>query len=192
MEDGLFDVRCDFFDEQVQSAVRRQIFFQVATAGMSDGERARFAGLPQGCRMREGAKIIAPQNLRIGKNVWIGENAVLDASGGLEIGSNTSIGLGVFVWTHDSHKLNRMGNNTSAAASFIRRKPTKIGERCFIAGPSVIMPGVTLGPGSVVAPMSVIFHDTAPESTNTPYRDMLALERRIAELEKKVNQTSER
>lgn len=192
MESELFEVRGSLFDEHVNAAVRQQIFFQVATAGMSDSERAKFAGLPEGCRMREGAKIIAPHNLRIGRNVWIGENAVLDASGGLEIGSNTSIGLGVLVWTHDSHYLNRMGNNTSSAASHIKRKRTKVGERCFIAGPSVIMPGVTLGPGSVVAPMSVIYHDTASDSTSTPYRDMLSLVSRIAELEKKVNQKSER
>ena len=188
MVDKLFDVICTNFNTEVRTDIRQQLFIQSATMNMSDSERAQFVGLPEGCRMREGAKIISPENLRIGRNVWIGENAILDASGGLEIGSNTSVGLGVYIWTHDSHKLNRAGTNTQAASDEIRRKRTRIEERCFIAGPSIIMPGVTLGAGTIVAPMSVIYRDTEPESTCTPYRDMLSLLKRVDELEKRLEE----
>ena len=185
--DELFEVRCSFFDGSVDNEIRKQIFFQNVTSHMSDLERARYIGLPDGCRMREGAKIISPENLRIGKNVWIGENAVLDASGGLEIGSNTSIGLGVYIWTHDSHKLNRIGDNTKSSANLIKRKPTKIAERCFISGPSVVMPGVTLGAGSIVSPMSVIYDDTEVDSINSPHRDYVELTDRVTMLERRLN-----
>ena len=51
------------------------------TFSMTDVERAKFLGLPKGCRIRENAKIISQENLKIGNNVWIGESAILDASG---------------------------------------------------------------------------------------------------------------
>jgi carbonic anhydrase/acetyltransferase-like protein (isoleucine patch superfamily) len=180
-----------FFDTEVSSDIRRQLFFAQASACMSDVERARFYGLPKGCRMREGAKIIAPENLVMGENVWIGENSILDASGGLEIGSNTSIGLGVYLWTHDSNKLNREGRNTREARGDIKRKPTRVGSNCFIAGPSVILAGCTIGDGCVIAPLSLVGQSLGAGSVFTPYRTMLkmtsrltALEARIAELER--------
>lgn len=175
-----------FFIEETSVEIRRQLFMQLNTAGMSDAERARFYGLPNGCRMREGAKIISPEKLKIGENVWIGENAILDASGGLEIGSNTSIGLGVYLWTHDSHKLNREGNNTRENSKQIKRRPTKIGENCFVAGPSVIMPGVTVADGCIIGPMSVVYKDVKANEIVTPYRDMLKLIDRVENLEKKI------
>lgn len=181
-----------FFDSDISSDIRRQVFFAQASAGMSDVERARFYGLPPGCRMREGAKIISPENLVLGENVWIGENAVLDASGGLEVGSNTSIGLGVYLWTHDSNRLNREGRNTRESSVDIKRKPTKVGADCFIAGPSAVLAGTTIGDGCVIAPLSLVAQNLEPGTIFTPYRSMLkmaarmeALEARITELERR-------
>ena len=125
---------------------------------MTDDERAELFGLPEGCRIRENAKIISPENLKCGKYVWIGEGAILDASGGLEIGDHTAIGLYVLVWSHSSYLANVSLNNV-IASPLIERKPTKIGKGCFIAGHSVIYPGVTIGDKVVVLPMSVVTKD---------------------------------
>ena len=140
-----FEALYDCFLEETPWEIRRQILMYQASECMSDVERAQFLGLPEGCRMRERAKIISPENLVIGKNCWIGEGAILDASGGLKIGENCSIGLGVYLWTHDSFKLNLRGKNTREHSSRILRKRTKIGSNCFIGGPAVVMPGVTIG-----------------------------------------------
>ena len=128
------------------------------SAFLTDDERAELLGLPSGCRIREGAKILSKENLVIGENCWIGENAVLDASGGLQIGENTSIGLGVFVWTHTSHLSNLSGDNQIGSSKIIR-KNTSIGSNCFIGGPSVILPGVTIGDRCVIRPLSLIDKD---------------------------------
>lgn len=138
---------------------------------MSDVERAAYFGLPKGCRMRERSKIIAPEKLIIGENCWIGEGAILDASGGLEIGENTSIGLGVYLWTHESYKLNIRGENTQKSSHKIKRTPTKIGSNCFIAGPSVIMPGVTIHDRCLIAPMSLVNKDVPERTIYKPYMD---------------------
>ena len=174
-----------FFDDD-DAALRNQILTYHATSTMVDSERAVALGLPNGCRIREGAKIISPEKLKIGEHCWIGENAILDASGGLIIGSHVSVGLSVFIWTHDSHKMNVSGDNTRANRDAIERKPTKIGNNVFIGGPSVIMAGVEIGNGCVIAPMSLV-HKNLPDNTVfAPYRNMLDSENRIRRLETRL------
>jgi acetyltransferase-like isoleucine patch superfamily enzyme len=138
--------------------LREQVLKAFISGLMTDDERANLYGLPEGCRMRENAKIISPQNLICGKYVWIGEGAVLDASGGLEIGDHTSIGLNVMVWSHTSFLANISLDNR-IGSSLIARAKTTIGKGCFIAGPSVIYHGVNIGDKSIVMPMSVVNKD---------------------------------
>lgn len=138
--------------------LRPGILGRVISQILTDDERAIFFGLPEGCRIREGAKIISPEKLKIGKYCWIGENAILDASGGLEIGSHNSIGLSVFIWSHSSHLTNLSMQNEIDSA-LIQRKTTKIGNGCFIAGPSVISAGVTIGDNVFIKPFSTVSQD---------------------------------
>jgi acetyltransferase-like isoleucine patch superfamily enzyme len=163
------------FSDETPWDIRKQILDYHATECMSDSERAAYFGLPAGCRMRERAKILSPEQLTIGENCWIGEGAILDASGNLSIGDNVSIGLGVYLWSHDSHRLNIRGTNTREHSSQIRRKPTKIGSNCFISGPSVVMPGVTIGDKCIIAPLSVIYEDLPARTIYEPYREFLSL-----------------
>lgn len=135
--------------------IRHSIFKTLLSSFLTDDERAGYLGLPKGCRVREGAKLFSPENLKIGTYCWIGENAILDASGGLEIGSHTSIGLSVFIWSHSSYLANLDKKNV-INSKLIQKKSTRIGSGCFISGPSVIMPGVTIGDMVVVKPFSRI------------------------------------
>lgn len=133
--------------------IRHTILKTFLSSFLTDDERAEYLGLPEGCRVREGAKFFSQENLKIGPYCWIGENAILDASGGLEIGCHTSIGLSVFIWSHSSHLANLEKKNV-INSKLIQKKSTNIGSRCFIGGPSVIMPGVTIGDMVVVKPFS--------------------------------------
>ena len=135
--------------------LRAQVLKACISGVMTDDERAKLFGLPEGCRMRENAKIIDIDKFKCGKYVWIGEGAVLDASGGLEIGDHTSIGLGVYVWSHSSFLANLTYNNI-IGNPLITRAENRIGKGCFIAGPSVIYHGITVGDRTLVLPMSVV------------------------------------
>jgi acetyltransferase-like isoleucine patch superfamily enzyme len=148
-----------FIDSERNKSLRSYVLSQFISNVMTDEERAQLWGLPDGCRMRENAKILSPENLKCGEYVWIGEGAVLDASGGLEIGSHTSIGLSVMIWSHTSFLANLTMNN-KIGSELIARAKTTIGSGCFIAGPSVIYHGVTIGDKTVVMPMSVVNEDT--------------------------------
>jgi acetyltransferase-like isoleucine patch superfamily enzyme len=150
-------------DTERASTLRPMILDSILTLVMTDDERAKHLGLPNGCRVRESAKIIAPDNLECGHHVWIGENAIVDASGGLSIGAHTTIGTGVFVWSHTSVLSSLMGDNR-LGNPWNRRVATRIGKNTFVGGPSVINPGVTIGSGCLILPMSVVTSNV-PDNT---------------------------
>ncbi|MBM4344641.1 MAG: acyltransferase [Deltaproteobacteria bacterium] len=180
-------------------SIQREILQRETARTMNDRDCAAFFGLPEGCRMRENAKILAPQNLKLGKYVWIGEGAVLDAQGGLEIGDESQIGLGVMLWSHTSHKQARLGA-TGKSKQGIQYKPTRVGSRVFIAGPSVVLAGVSIGDGAIVRPLSLVDRDLAPgevfgghvepaafQSLVDRVAHIATLEERLAELEARVS-----
>jgi len=171
---------------EFDAGLRRQIVQYHATELMTDRERAAFLGLPEGCRIRERAKILAPEKLVLGKNVWIGEGAMLDAQGGLHIGDNSQIGVGVFVWTHSSHLQAVRGETTSSRESIIY-KETRIGRNCFIVGPSVIAAGVTIGDGAMISPLTFVDRDVAPGERVSGPRSLRQLEERLAALEMRLD-----
>jgi acetyltransferase-like isoleucine patch superfamily enzyme len=167
------------------TALRAQILQYHAAELMTDRERAIFLGLPDGCRIRERAKILAPEKLVLGKNVWIGEGAILDAQGGLSIGDSSQIGLGVMIWSHSSHLQAIRGETTIGRESIIY-KETRIGKNCFIGGPSVITAGVTIGDGAIISPLTLIDRDVAAGETVSGPRSLKKLERRLDALEKRL------
>jgi len=142
-------------------ALRRDVTLRFLSQLLTDDERARLHGLPASCRVRENTKILSPEKLVCGEHVWIGENAYLDASGGLSIGDHSTVGVGVYVWTHTSVLANLLHQNRPGGAQVIRR-PTRIGAGCYIVGHSVLNPGITIGDGALVLPMSVVTSDVAP------------------------------
>ncbi len=176
-------------DKNTDQKLRNQILTYHISNVLTDRERAKLLGLPEGCRIRENAKIISPENLKCGKNVWIGEGAILDASGGLEIGDNTQIGTYALIWTHTS-RYQAISGETNISKDKIIRKPTKIGKNCFIGGPSVIYPGVTIGDCVTVLPMSVVNKDVSTNSTvgGSPIGKLKDLERRVEGLERMVEE----
>lgn len=143
--------------------LREELLTRALSLVMTDDERASLYGLPEGCRIRENAKILSPEQLRCGEFVWIGEGAIVDASGELEIGAHTTVGSGSFIWSHSSAMANVMMDNRSGNPYIVRRK-TVIGDGVFIGGPSVVYPGVTIGNRCIVLPMSVVTEDV-PDGT---------------------------
>ena len=176
------------FDAQTDPRLRDQILTYLAGEMLTDRERARLLGLPEGCRIRERAKILAPEKLSLGKNVWIGEGAILDAQGGLCIGDNTQIGLNVMVWSHTSYKQAMLGLTGDSSKEGIRYAETRIGRNCFIAGPSVIAPGITIGDGVVIGPLTFVDLDIPDNGVVSAPRDLRKLQNRVDRLEKLVRQ----
>ena len=98
--------------------------------------------------------IKAPWSIRIGSNVVINKNVLLDGRGGLEIGNNVDVAQDTIIWTaqhdynDDYHK-------------YITGKVV-IDDYVWIASRSMILPGVSIGRGAVIAAGAVVTKDVLP------------------------------
>lgn len=152
-----------FFDDERSNRLRPQILTELIGGLLNDAERAALYGLPETTRIRERAKIVNREALTLGDHCWIGEGAVLDATGGLTIGEHTSIGVNALIFTHSSRMANMMLEN-HPGNDLIERKPVSIGKGCFIGSGAIVLPGVTIGDFVTVQPASVVTTDLPDRS----------------------------
>lgn len=99
-------------------------------------------------------EVLLPMGLKMGEGVTVGWFAELDARGGLTIGDNTNISSHVKIIT-GSHDI----DDPNYTADF---KPVNIGERCWLGTSAIILQGVTIGDGAVVAAGAVVTKDVPP------------------------------
>ena len=112
-------------------------------------ERAALLGFGSGTSIYDSVVVLG--EVKVGENTWIGPNALLDGSGGLEIGSNCSISTQVQIYSHDSVQWAVL-NGTKP----YEYDKTVIGNNCYI-GPSVIIQkGITIGDGCIVGANSFV------------------------------------
>ena len=102
-----------------------------------------------------GAYFDARRNFSIGNNSVINQNCRLDNRGGLFIGNNVSISADVQILTAD--------HNPHSPKFEGRTKAVHISDYVFVGTRAIILPGVTLNKGSVVAAGSVVTKDVAED-----------------------------
>jgi maltose O-acetyltransferase len=94
------------------------------------------------------------RNVTIGASGWINAGCYFDASDRIEIGDDVAIGQQVLVLTQSHH----MGPARRRAADLFTA-PVSIGDGCWIGARATILPGVTIGAGSVVAAGALVRSD---------------------------------
>lgn len=102
-----------------------------------------------------GAKIsvwgkTVPAKLFLGKGVSIGNRTELHVGESVSIGKGTLISWDCCIMDRDYHKLNSNEERTA---------PVTIGENCWIGCNCLILKGITIGNGAVVAAGSVVTKD---------------------------------
>ncbi|MBS1718394.1 MAG: acyltransferase [Armatimonadetes bacterium] len=80
----------------------------------------------------------------------------------ISIGAKTTIAGGVVFLTHDG--TTRLFRQQAKFAKVIKFGRINIHENCFIGYGSILMPGITIGPNSVVAAGSVVTKDVPPDT----------------------------
>lgn len=101
-----------------------------------------------------GFSVRRPSRLSIGNSTVIGHGALLDARMGLIIGSNVNLSNEVMIWT-----LHHDYNDPGFAAV---GQPVIIEDYVWVCSRAVILPGVTIGRGAVVAAGAVVARDVLP------------------------------
>lgn len=100
------------------------------------------------------ARFFRPWKIKIGQNTIIGNDIMLDAREGIEIGNNVNLSMGVWIWTmeHDPQDPYFCGVGG----------PVQIHDYAWVSGRATILPGVTIGEGAVVAAGAVVTKDVEP------------------------------
>jgi maltose O-acetyltransferase len=110
------------------------------------GEFGAGAGVQLGCRFLNGRKV------RIGARSVINFGTLIDGRGfAVRIGSDVSIGPEAAILT--------LGHDPASPSFADRGGAVTIGDRAWIAYRAVVLPGVTIGEGAVVAAGAVVTED---------------------------------
>lgn len=100
------------------------------------------------------AEIRNPESISIGSNSIIGHCSILDGRKSIFIGDNVNISTGVWIWTLQHDYRDPFFSATGGSVT--------IHNYAWISCRSIILPGVTIGEGAVVAAGSVVTKDVAP------------------------------
>jgi len=116
----------------------------------------RLAGIKigKGSTIHMGARFYDPRNISIGEDSIIGEEVVLDGRDKLLIGNHVDIASQVMIYNSE-HDVN--DSNFSA-----KNAPVFIEDYVFIGPRAIILPGVKIGKGAVVAAGAVVTKDVPP------------------------------
>ena len=145
-----------------EEALRGLVNTIVASHCMPPGIRHRLLRW-YGVTMGRGAVIrpgfyVDNHDLTVGDGSFINMGCRFDGYAPINIGANCDIGMEVmfFSTTHrDGGPGRRAGTPISTAIN--------VGDGCFIGSRAVIVPGVSLAPGCVVAAGAVVEEDTLPD-----------------------------
>ena len=147
--------------------------------GSGEVDRAALAGCGEGTIFEPGALVFHPENVVIGRDVyvghyavlkgyfqnqlvigdgsWIGQLAFLHAAGGLEIGRRVGIGPGVKIVT-SRHQL-PSDLEVPIMDGPLRFARVAIGDGADVGVGAVILPGVWIGRGAQIGAGAVVTRD---------------------------------
>ncbi|WP_408632046.1 acyltransferase [Micropruina glycogenica] len=94
------------------------------------------------------AEFYAPERIEIGPYCTIGDSAFLDGRSGLTIGACVNLGSHVSIYTRQ-HDIDDPDFTETGA-------PVRIEDHAWVSSHSILLPGVTIGEGAVVAAGGVV------------------------------------
>jgi acetyltransferase-like isoleucine patch superfamily enzyme len=101
------------------------------------------------------------EGLKIGNNSSIGPYSYIGCSGYIEIGDNVMMSPRVSIYA-ENHLFDHP--ELTIKEQGVKREFVKIEDDCWIAANTIILAGVTIGRGSVIAAGSVVTKDVPPYS----------------------------
>ena len=126
-------------------------------AGAAIGERTVVSG-----RLSLAGSPTSARHLTIGDDCFINDGVRFDAAAPITIGDRVAIGHDVLVLTA-SHDVGKHGRR----AGVLTAEPVRIEDGAWLGARSIILPGVTIGRGSVVAAGAVV-------TASVPHNTMVA------------------
>lgn len=171
------------FDQAAQIGAKVRLG---AAARLVNRNRADAARIGDECVIRGVLRLESQGLLKIGDLVYVGDGCVVSAMERVEIGSGTLLAHGVQVFDNDTHPVDaeervadfrkKLGYVLPKPIS-IRHAAVRIGRRCWLGMNSIVMKGVTIGDGTIVASGSIVVADLPPGvvAAGNPARPIKAL-----------------
>ena len=103
--------------------------------------------------IRNPVTVVEPNKVKMGKNSIIMNNALLMASGGIEIGDCTMVAAHAKLISNDHDLYDR---------SILTMLPIKIGNHVWVGAGATILKGVTVGDHAIIGGGSVVTKDVPP------------------------------
>lgn len=110
--------------------------------------------LPPSSSIHWRAEFYAPERIVVGEHCTIGDSCFLDGRSGLTIGDSVNLGSHVTIYTRE-HDVNSPDFAETGS-------PVVVGTHAWISSHSIVLPGVTIGEGAVVAAGAVVTRDVPP------------------------------
>lgn len=123
-----------------------------ATREHFDQKRWELALLKRRVTLLPGCKATSLHRISFGSDVLISHGSFLQGAGGIRIGDMVMMGPQVMLVTTGHDKIS--GESQSA--------PIEIGDGAWIGARAIVLPGVSVGAGSVVAAGALVSKDVAP------------------------------
>lgn len=93
---------------------------------------------------------------KIGESCWIGPFTIVDGSGGLTIGKNTTISGGAHIYTHSAVRR----NISEREYSKVDRKSVEIGNFVHIGANATVFMGSKIGHHTIIGAGAVVLEST--------------------------------
>jgi acetyltransferase-like isoleucine patch superfamily enzyme len=148
------------------------------THGTGDFEPSQLAACGPDCIFERDVLIFHPENVHLGRNVyvghrtilkayfknelhigdetWIGQNCFFHSAAGLTIGAHVGIGPGVSIITSEHREI---GRSVAPLLSPVDFSPVHIEDEVNLGVGAIILPGVHIGRGARIGAGSVVTGD---------------------------------
>jgi acetyltransferase-like isoleucine patch superfamily enzyme len=106
----------------------------------------------------------------------------------IDIGNKVTVTYGVFFLTHDASS--RLFRDSLAGSSVFGNRfgQIQVKDNCFIGVNSIILPGTTIGPNSIIGAGSVVAKDVPPNTVvaGVPAREISSLDSYIEKYQERM------
>jgi maltose O-acetyltransferase len=140
-------------------------FLPITVGGRIRGSLLRLAGfdISQGSAFSSNPRLIGEgriqDRLRIGRDCWFNIETVMELGAEIRIGNRVTIGPQVMILT-TTHNIGSFEQRCGPKQPL----PVTIGDGVWIGARCTILPGTTIGPGSVIAAGALVNQDVPAHS----------------------------
>lgn len=123
--------------------------------------KVSFKHIGENVIIEDSNEFVDAENIEIGNNVYIGFGSFFVATGGIKIGNGTIIAHKIEIMTRN-HNYDSPNLQAIPYDGTYILKSVCIGENVWIGAHVLILPGVNIGEGAVIAAGSVVTKDVPP------------------------------